>query len=326
MWVHLQESMERRWRGAEVRDGAWRWSARLLGRVLTLGLVAAHGFLSASGQSVEIENASFESPVTDFVTLQLDGWEKRPKPEGFEENEQFVWDQLVGIFLNTPEGSDGHIPNTDGDQGLFLFNVPAAGFSQSLDAAFEVGQAYALTAGLIGGGGGMFEGASVRMELFFIDENSAPATVAATDIVHSLDTFPTTTLYVDQTLVSDPVGAADPWAGEPIGIRFTSTTRPDIAAGFWDIDHVRLTATSPSNGLREPEWRDGEFRFTLVSAPDLTWEILWTEDLGLPIDEWNLLRDVTVDGSSVTVVDEEADGSGRSYIARVKADGAQTGR
>ena len=93
----------------------------------TVGLLYA-GSLAA--EVIPISNPSFEAPETPFVSLAIEGWVKNPKPDEFVENDQFVWDQLVGIFKNTPQGSPDHIPNTDGAQGLFLFTVPGAGFSQ----------------------------------------------------------------------------------------------------------------------------------------------------------------------------------------------------
>jgi len=63
-------------------------------------------------ESVEVPNGSFESPVTPFVTLQIDSWEKtiKDQPGG-------QLDQLVGIFKNTDPGTTNYIDNMDGNQG-----------------------------------------------------------------------------------------------------------------------------------------------------------------------------------------------------------------
>jgi len=36
----------------------------------------------------------------------------------------FPWDQLMGQFLNTTNGSPNHIDNMDGNQAAFLFALP----------------------------------------------------------------------------------------------------------------------------------------------------------------------------------------------------------
>src|SRR6516225_953181 len=80
------------------------------------------GALSAG--PIPVPNASFESPVTPFVNTHVDDWQKVPKPDWYIENGGYTWDQLAGVFLNTPIGASDHIINCDGKQALYLFAVP----------------------------------------------------------------------------------------------------------------------------------------------------------------------------------------------------------
>lgn len=298
---------------AENRRFASVGSHRRFRGLTTVGLLYA-GSLAA--EVIPISNPSFEAPETPFVSLAIEGWVKNPKPDEFVENDQFVWDQLVGIFKNTPQGSPDHIPNTDGAQGLFLFTVPGAGFSQIVpDTVFEPGRSYTLTAGFIGGGGGMLEGASVRMELFYLSDSEEPLTAASVELLHSVEEFPTTTDYVDRSLVLNAVSDEDPWLESPIGIRFYSTTPFQLAAGFWDIDHVRLSSESPTGVLQSPSLEEGVMRFTLTGPSGSTWSIVRADAIETPSAEWEELTQITLRDSPATITDDNVAGASRFYRA-----------
>lgn len=220
-------------------------------RVCHLQLLALAGFVWASGipagaRPVYVPNGSFERPTTVFADPRLEGWQKTPKPFWFDEGNGFTWDQLTGVFRNTEPGKPDHIDNIDGTQALFLFAVPEVGIfrdSVGAGATFKPGHSYTLTAGIVGGGGGMTNGASLEMSLYYLDADGGRNVVAATQIVHDPMRFPSQTRLVDVELKVPSIRPTDPWLGRPMGVRFLSTVDPARAGGYWDLDHVRLTET-----------------------------------------------------------------------------------
>src|SRR4029077_12323228 len=77
-----------------------------------------------------VPNGSFESPETDFADPRLDAWQKAPEPAWYMGGGGFPWDQLMGQFLNTTNGSPNHIDNMEGGQGAFLFALPEVALFQ----------------------------------------------------------------------------------------------------------------------------------------------------------------------------------------------------
>jgi len=55
---------------------------------------------------------------------RMDAWQKAPEPAWYMGGGGFPWDQLMGQFLNTTNGSPNHIDNMDGNQAAFLFALP----------------------------------------------------------------------------------------------------------------------------------------------------------------------------------------------------------
>jgi hypothetical protein len=223
--------------------------------------IAAMTTLVARPQAVPVPNASFEGPATTFVDPTFERWTKTPRPAWYDESGGFAWDQLSGVFRNPEPGAADHIVNCDGNQAAFLFAVPEAGLFQDLPgrpgagAVFTVGKAYELTAGVLGGAGGMTNGVSLEMSLYYVDPTGDRVTIAATNIVHDPARFPTQTRFVDVALSLPVVQPTDPWLGRPIGIRFLSTVDPALAGGYWDIDNVRLreTIAIPNPSFESPE-------------------------------------------------------------------------
>jgi len=82
----------------------------------------------ALGASITVPNASFEfpapSPFFPYSTI-LDNWQKTPKPDWYDDGGGlYLWEQLSGIFKNTPQGSSDHIVNCDGAHAAWLMAVP----------------------------------------------------------------------------------------------------------------------------------------------------------------------------------------------------------
>jgi hypothetical protein len=206
-------------------------------------------------QSITVPNHSFESPDTEFAFPQVDSWQRSPKPAWFQETPEQQWIFLTGVFENTAPGTSDHISNIDGEQALFMFAQPDVAIFQDyttiggtnsaptmeFDAQFQPGRAYQLTAGVIGGGGGMVEGVTLELSLYYRDANSNIVTVAATTITNTAANFPNQTNFVDFHVMSPLVSASDAFQSNHIGIRIASTATFQNGGGYWDVDNIRLT-------------------------------------------------------------------------------------
>lgn len=270
---------------------------------------------------VTVPNASFESPSTVYVGLYFDSWQKTPKPDGYDESDGFTWDQLTGVFKNTPPTSADHIDNCDGQQAVWLFAVPGVGLFQDhqskdwndpepthdFDAVFEPGNAYRLTVGVIGGGGGMLPGATLEISLYHRDSQSNAVVVASTVITHGSSQFPNRTHLVDFQVEVPTVRTTDPWAGEHIGVSVISTVTTELQGGYWDLDNVRLESIREP-ALAAPTMTGEGFEFTLLSEPGVVFDILATEDLTLPTASWAVIGSMTNDTGSASFTDEQAAG------------------
>lgn len=300
--------------------------AALLSGVLCLAVAED----SLRAEAILIPNASFESPVTPFVNINLDAWQKAAKPDWYDESGPFLWTQLTGLFKNPPPGSADHIPNCDGHQAAWLFAVRDVAFfqdydsvdwrggppSHAFDARFEVGKTYRLTVGVIGAGGNMLEGASLEAALYFRDAASNQVVVASTNIVHTQALFPNRERFLDFQAQAPPVSAEQPWANQHIGIRFRSTvTDTNLEGGYWVLDNVRLTA-APAPALVSPTWTTNGLQFTLISEPGLRFEILASADAAAPVAAWTSLGTVTNVSGATPVVDRSDGLAQRFYQAR----------
>lgn len=295
-------------------------------------ITAAATLLAASqrlpGQVITVPNGSFESPATPFVSINIDNWQKTPKPDDYVESGGFLWTQLTGIFKNTPTNSSDYIDNCDGDQAVWLFVVPEVGLFQDYDsmdwndaapthafnATFEVGKSYHLTVGVIGSGGGMLPGASLQLSLYYRDTESNMVTVAATGITNSSDIFSNTTHLIDFDVNVPIVKPSDSWAGQNIGIQFLSTVDTNLHGGYWDLDNVRLIA---GPALINPLWTNGQFEATLRSSPGLDFEILASDGLTSALSNWNSLGVVTNVSGTIQFRDPATNHSQRFYRARL---------
>jgi hypothetical protein len=231
--------------------------------VVVLAVVTAMGLVHAA--EIAVPNGSFESQIAGppfGVNNSIDSWQKTPKPDWFVESETSKWDQASGVFANTPVADPRHIDNMTGNQALYLFALPTVGLfqdygtmdfddvapSHAFDVTFEAGMAYDLTVGVIGGGGGMPEGAQLMLGLYYLGPGNVPVTVGSSVVTHSLALFPTTTHFVDQALSIPVVAPGDAWAGQKLGMQIMAISGD--GTGYWDLDNVRLTATAvPEPGV-----------------------------------------------------------------------------
>src|SRR5215831_14148988 len=247
---------------------------KILLRLALTGMVfATVPFFGIAG-TISIPNDSFESPATTYVSINIDSWQKSPKPAWYQESGGYLWTQLTGIFKNTPSNSSDHIDNCDGNQALWLFAVPEVALFQDYDstdwqnlppnhqfaATFTPGKSYHLTAGVIGTGGGMAQGATLELSLYYLDAATNHLIVAATTLTNDPSVFSNNTHFIDCAVDTATVKASDPWAGQHIGIQLRSTVTTNLQGGYWDLDNVRLiegpALVSAGSG-------NGQFTFTL---------------------------------------------------------------
>ena len=299
------------------------------------GLVAP--FIVLGGQlfagSITIPNASMESPTTFFVTLNIDSWQKTPKPDSWDESVSGGWTNLVGVFKNTAPGSSDHIDNCDGNQAIWLFANTEAGLFQDYDsvdyddiapthafnATFQTGKAYQLKVGLLVGmgiGTPMPEGATLALSLYYRDALSNRMAVATTVVTNSHNVFSNATHLLDYAVNVPIVQPTDTWAGQNIGILFLSTTSTNLQqSGYWDLDNVRLTEISPP-ALSSPTWTNDQFQFLVEGEPGLPVEILAAEDPDTPLSNWTSLGTLTNITGTIPFVDTAAIFEQRFYQAR----------
>ncbi len=256
------------------------------------GSLLLSGLAILTAENVPVPNSSFELPSTFFVNTRVEHWQETAKPGWYQEGGGFEWDQLTGVFRNPSPGATDHIVNCDGDQAFYLFAVPEVGIFQddtSMDwndpepahafsARFEVGRTYELTLGVIGGGGNMLEGVTLEAALYSRDSEGQVLTVARQEITFTREKFPTRTEFTEVRLSTSVVKAGDPWAGRPVGIRFTSTVPPELQGGYWDLDRVRLTAVGETQFTVRAESIDGGIRLAWPSQTGVRYQVESSSD------------------------------------------------
>lgn len=294
------------------------------------GLLAlAAGACCLRAETIPVPNGSFESPATPFVSVNVDAWQKAPKPDWYVETAEFLWSYNIGLFKNPATNSADHIDNLDGAQAIWLFAVPEVALFQDYDsvdwrnpepthafnARYEAGKSYRLTVGVIGSGGGMQPGATMELSMYYRDALSNQVTVAALSITNTATVFSNNTHFLDFRVEVPVVRPEDAWAGRHIGVRMRSTVDPALQGGYWDLDNVRLSAILEPV-LSDPLWSEDRFQFTVRSEPALNIEILSATDLSLPFEEWRSLGVLTNSSGSIRFIDTTSDPAGRFYRAR----------
>lgn len=272
--------------------------------------------------AIRVPNASFESPQTAFVSLNVDSWQKAPKPDGYIEAGGFEWNQLIGQFKNPVPGKFDHLDNCHGNQAVWVFAVPEVAFFQDnltqdwndpipsgdFNARYEVGHAYQLTVAVNGGGGNMLPGVSLRLTLYYRTPQGLRVPVGETSVTHSTELFPNQTHFSDFSVAIPPVQPGDPWAGLPMGIELRSTVSPELQGGYWDLDNVRLVSKRQPS-LSPPILRDSRWELTLQGEPGETLEVWSSSDLERPSDSWDRIKVMPNPTGTVTLtVDLPGDG------------------
>ncbi len=194
--------------------------------------------------SIEIANASFESPVVD-----PNGWGAFPVADGWIEIDlDTLASTNTGVFLNTPAESFDHVVNADGKQLAFLASALGNGFEQNLSATYQTGCNYRLTLGV--GISSRFPPRAeapvdtLNLVLYYLDGNKAVDIASRT--VEAVGT--SSTYLQDVSLYLPTVAAADAWAGKSIGVAVRAAGQP---GGFWDLDNVRLGESLPAKDKKK---------------------------------------------------------------------------
>jgi hypothetical protein len=268
-----------------------------------------------------LANSSFESPETDFAAPPMDGWQKAPQPAWYQDpTGMFPWEALMGQFLNTTNGSADHIDNADGKQAAYLFASPDVAILQEAnsigdgDTVFQPGRSYTLTVGVIGGGGGMTNGATLEMSFYYRDAASNKVTVAAATITNTSSLFPTNTHLTDFAVQVPTVKFGDAWAGKLMGVQLASTVGFDKMGGYWDLDNVRLRSLEDPV-LKNSRFAGGQFSFDLHSAGG-QYAVLASTNAALPSIQWSILGNVTNFTGELSVTDTNTGLGLRFYQVR----------
>jgi hypothetical protein len=264
-------------------------------------------------EGIAVPNFSFESPrvppESPYAGPDMDSWQKTAQPFWYDPTNFFntPWVYNMGTFTNVPFPG-AFIDNCEGTQAAFVFGLPGAGIFQDYNtifgtnvapdhafhARYTAGKAYALTVGVIGGGGNMPTNSTLALSLYYRDNASNMVTVAAATITNSPGQFPTNTHFVDFTVQIPLVQATDAWAGQYIGVEIASSIPLDtnFFGGYWDVDNVRLAETV-APALNNFGVTNRQATFTLLSEPELPFEILATTNLTQASSNWTSLGNIT---------------------------------
>jgi len=209
-------------------------------------------------ERIPIPNESFELPSTQYVSTRIESWQETPKPDDYPEVGGFLWDQLTGVFRNTPVTAVDHVFNFAGEQAIYLFSIPGVGLfqdyesvaynqteaSHAFDAIFEVGRAYEFTAGIIGQGGNLPEGVGLELAFYHRNPQGAMVPVATLVVTNSAVAFPDRNHAVPYTVRLPPVQIGDPWAGRHMGVRILALVSDEKKGGYWVVDNVQVSRTA----------------------------------------------------------------------------------
>lgn len=290
-------------------------------------LLAAAPALRAG--NLYVPNGSFESPSTSLAGPAIDSWQKAPQPPTFDPNVFGAWDNLAGVFTNTP-GSPVFIDNANANQLAYLFAYPQVAIFQDYNstdwtgsapthafhAKFRPGKAYTLAVGFTSSSyEPLSAGSTLQMSLYYRDASSNRVAVAATTVTYDPTVFTNLDRLLDFQVTIPEVKPTDPWAGQYIGIQFMTTTAPNLIGGVWDLDNVRLTETV-ATVLNHPGWANGQFSCALQSEPGLAFQMLAATDASQPGTNWTSLATITNVTGSSSFTDTTTTQARRFYRAR----------
>jgi len=282
-------------------------------------------------ESIYVPNFSFESQPTAFADPHVDFWQKPPAPANFDTNVFGAWENLAGVFQNSPSGDAGHIANADGNQLAYLFAYPQMALFQdfnstdwsnaapthSFNALYKPGRSYTLTVGITSSSvQPLTPGSTLQLSLYYRDGSNNMVTLATTIVTYDTNVFSNLTNLIDFAATVPEVKPTDPWVGNNIGIQFQSTVAPNLIGGVWDLDNVRVTELVATT-LKNPTMANGQFRFNLQSEPGLRFEILTGTNGTQPTISWTSIGIITNTTGSISFTDPAPIASQRFYRAHL---------
>ncbi len=221
-----------------------------------IALAACSGALHAG--PIAVPNFSFESQIgnASFFGLSFaqDDWQRTDRPAYFTDSAQLAWFQTTANFINPGSGS-GRVVNADGAQASYILSFPGAGIFQdyssvdwagtthTLNATFQVGQSYKVTAGIFGEN--LSDGVQLALDLYYRDGLNNKVAIGTPEVItYHLADFPRPPAgysLVDFSAEIPAVQATDAWAGQNLGIDIEAISGD--GAGQWILDNVRLQST-----------------------------------------------------------------------------------
>jgi hypothetical protein len=190
--------------------------------------------------SLFIENSSFELPVVESNNL----FGAVPEVSRWTEIDlDLLSSSNTGVFRNTPEGSEDHIVNTDGNQLAFLNSVLGNALEQDLDALYQAGCDYRLTVAACVSK--LFPPSDpLELVLYYRDVNDPNNSIDIATKTIEPENLSSTRLQ-DFSVWLPAVNSGDAYDEKNIGIAIRATGTPGTAGGFWDLDNVRLEESFP---------------------------------------------------------------------------------
>jgi hypothetical protein len=282
-------------------------------------------------ESIYVPNFSFESQQTPFVDPHVDFWQKPPAPANFDTNVFGAWENLAGVFQNSPSGDPGRISNADGNQLAYLFAYPQMALFQdfnstdwsntvpthSFNALYKPGRSYTLTVGITSSSvQPLTIGSTLQLSLYYRDGSNNMVTLATTVVTYDTNVFSHLTNLIDFSVTVPEIKPTDPWVGNNIGIQFQSTVAPNLIGGVWDLDNVRVTELVATT-LKNPTGANGQFTFNLQSEPGLAFEVLTGTNGTQPSISWTSIGTITNTTGSISFTDPAPIASQRFYRAHL---------
>lgn len=281
---------------------------RLAALAVLAGLIGAN---AVQAQQIAVSNSLFELPATSYATPSIDLWNTIP-PQGSNE-------ASIGVFTNNPAfGAGAYITNCVGTQAAYMFSDPGLVLYQVLPVTYTVGAGYQLITSLIGGPASSeyaapTDGAVMQMSLFYLNGTNL-VTIGSTNVVNTTNTFSNIIQFIDFELDIPPVQGTNPWAGQNIGVAYSTLLPNGVqAGGTWELSNVRLFSTPC---FLNPAITNGQFTATFKSQPGSAFQILAAGNASLAVSNWPVIATVTNTNGTLLFQDSPASLPARFYGAR----------
>ena len=154
----------------------------------------------------------------------------------------------------------------------------------------------------------MLEGVTLEAGFIRWDAGSNRVWVASTVVTNSAALFDPRTFLRTFTLTTPLLLPSDPAIGQAIGVQVVSTVPAAAQGGYWDVDHFRVVAITPTQPELAPVLEEGQLRLGWRSEAGVRYRVRRSGDLR----GW-------------TVVGEPVLGTGEPVSVRVPVDAGMDG-